>query len=119
MNLFGFRLARIIGDSMRPRLASGDYAVFGPARRLKAGEIVLVDHPAFGRVVKSIAHMSEHGARLEGLSPQSTSSARLGEVKSDMILGRMITSIKPAARLKGARPKTAMDSSGIRRAMTQ
>ena len=95
MNLLGFRLVRIAGESMRPRLASGEYAVFGPARRLKAGDIVLVDHPAFGRIVKSIAHISEHTVRIEGLSPQSTSSKRLGEVKPDMILGRIITSIKP------------------------
>lgn len=100
MNLFGFRLVRIIRNSMRPRLASGEYA-------------------AFGRIVKSIAHISEHTVRIEGLSPQSTSSKRLGEVKPDIILRRMITSIKSATRLKGARPKAAMDSSAIGRAMTR
>ena len=50
----GWSLVRVRGRSMRPCLEHGDFALFRRARRYAVGDVVLVEHPALGRIVKAV-----------------------------------------------------------------
>ena len=77
---------------MTPLLGDGDYAVVRLRRRVAAlpapGDVVLVDHPTLGTIVKCVGATEPDGhVDLFGLSPDSTSAAALGRVSGDCILG--------------------------------
>ena len=101
--MFGWRVIRVDGDSMTPLLHDGDYALVQDptaSRPPAAGDVVLVDHPVFGRIVKCLGPAGGEnggaGFALYGLSPRSTSRARLGRVGRDRVLGRLRWRISPA-----------------------
>jgi len=95
MNLFGLRIMRVEGASMEPLVPADSFAVFRPTRRAKPGDVVLVDHPRFGRIVKSIRDVDADGISLSGQSKFSVSTARLGKVRPDRVIGKMIHLIPP------------------------
>ena len=95
MQRLGVRLTRILGRSMQPRLQPGAYALFGPFRTLRVGDIVLVEHPRYGRIVKAIHRIDTQNLELIGLSEDSTPTQDLGQVSVDAVLGRLIFSIQP------------------------
>ncbi len=91
----GWSLVRVRGESMRPRLEPGDFAIFRRARSLRVGDIVLVDHPTYGRIVKSVRALAEGRVWLEGLSPASTSADALGGVAPAAVIGRQVWRVRP------------------------
>ncbi len=106
---FGWRLIRVTGRSMTPLLDDGDYAVvrLGQSHRppLQAGDVVLVDHPAYGAIVKCIGPPGPDGrVPLYGLSPESTSAEALGTVPPDRIRGRVRWRISPGGIARVRRP---------------
>lgn len=107
----GWRLIRIDGTSMEPVLRHGDYAVAwdcGARRMPTRGDIVLVDHPRFGRVVKAVAARTPDGEwLLRGLSATSTPGNDLGPVSGDRVVARLVWRIGPEGgveRLPRRRP---------------
>ncbi len=80
---------------MVPRLMPGAFALFRPTRKLTSGDTVLVEHPRYGRIVKSVRAIDEGGVWLEGLSPQSIDAQRLGSVPSQAVLGRLAFHVPP------------------------
>lgn len=90
MTLFGWRLVRIRGRSMEPMLRPGCFALFRPASRVVPGDIVLVNHPEFGLIVKRVARVFGGQCWLTGLSDQSTTMERLGTVGLERVLGRFV-----------------------------
>jgi len=76
---------------MEPLLPSGTIALFREQRHVKRGDVVLVDHPEFGKIVKSVREVAEgDGVALEGLSPHSTSAEKLGSVAPDKVRGTLL-----------------------------
>lgn len=55
------KLLKVAGNSMHPAIASGvfvlvwHWSVFGRAQRLKVGDVVAVDHPIYGQIIKRIS----------------------------------------------------------------
>ena len=89
---------------MSPLLPDGSYVIFRRARKLAPGDTVLVEHPQFGPIVKNIARINTDGRlALEGISPASTSSAKLGLISPECIRGKMIASRKPKHYAKNTR----------------
>ena len=76
---------------MRPTLAPGDYLIITKARALRPGFVVLVDHPEYGVIVKSIEGKT---LRLEGDGQVSTSPEEIGDVDIARIMGRARWAIK-------------------------
>lgn len=93
--MLGWRLVRIDGHSMAPRIPAGSYALFRRRPSYAVGDIVLVQHPRFGRIVKQAKTASEGRYALQGLAPESTSSEALGTVALSDILGRLVWLSKP------------------------
>ena len=92
--MFGFKIARIDGRSMEPMLTDGSFALFRRAKAVEQGDVILVDHEEFGLIVKQAAKVSPEGKiALIGISPESTSSQRLGCVEFDRVIGKMVARI--------------------------
>jgi hypothetical protein len=60
---------RVVGDSMRPLLHSGDVVLVALEARVVAGGVVVARHPEHGYVVKRMGRPSARGTPLESLNP--------------------------------------------------
>lgn len=101
--MFGYKLYKITGTSMRPTLSKGDVVVLR-RRKARTGDIVLVDHAKFGPNAKRIGA----DGRLIGDDPNSTSSAELGDYDPATLIGVALIAITPSGirRLSGRRSGT-------------
>lgn len=77
-------IARIEGQSMAPTFASGDY-VLGVrpffASSLRVGQVVVIEHPQYGKIVKRIQSISASGGlSLSGDGGASVASCELTEL---------------------------------------
>ncbi|WP_288990361.1 nickel-type superoxide dismutase maturation protease [uncultured Cobetia sp.] len=89
-------LYRVNGLSMSPGLAPGDYVVTLKRwkSRYRIGDIVVAQHPHFGRIIKRIRAIQPDGMLwLEGTHPDSTSTDKMGLMRRERIQGRVIRSI--------------------------
>ena len=100
--IFGLRLVRIDGDSMAPKLPHGTFALFRRTRWIRPDDIVLVQHPVFGRIVKKVTSVSSQGITLTGLSSHSVSSLSLGPVDRRNVQGKLIVELKGSAKLRSS-----------------
>lgn len=86
-------VVRVSGSSMSPTLRDGDFVVVldrRVTRRYRVGDIVVVAHPTFGRIVKRVAARDSEGRiSLAGDSPRSTSREALGWVPERAIVGHV------------------------------
>ena len=84
---------------MSPALENGDFAVAqclpGEAN-LYIGDIVQVDHPDLGLIVKYIATVSPGGVRLIGAASSSIDPHVTGKIARERVLSRLVWRIKPA-----------------------
>lgn len=76
---------------MAPTLSAGDY-VWVRSRAPLPGEIVMVDHPRFGRIVKRL----DEDGRLRGDGPNSTARAELGRIDDCQLIGTAVLAIRPS-----------------------
>ncbi|MEM8593052.1 MAG: S24/S26 family peptidase [Pseudomonadota bacterium] len=106
--MLGWKLARISGGSMEPLLPDGSFALFRAVKRVKRSDVVLVDHPEFGVIVKKVHAVSFNGRiALRGISMRSTSARQLGQVDPDRVLGRLALRMRwgrVLPRLSGPNP---------------
>ncbi|MEM9501376.1 MAG: S24/S26 family peptidase [Pseudomonadota bacterium] len=94
MGFLDFTLVRIEGQSMEPMLPHGSFALFRSRKAVERGDVVLVDHPEFGTIVKRIYTVSRHGrCHLEGTGRFSTSRRELGSVERARIKGVLLAKL--------------------------
>lgn len=91
-------IRRITGNSMYPTLRDGDY--IWALRRLRGhyrqGDIVLVDHPKYAKIVKRIQSIDSNGLFwLTGDGIESVSSTEMGPINHRQILAKMFWHICP------------------------
>lgn len=83
---------------MAPALEDGDYAV---AKRLRAGQdiavgdIVEIDHPDFGPIVKRVKEIQPRDVRVQGQATHSVEADRIGPVARARITARLVWRISP------------------------
>ncbi len=90
-------LYRVNGLSMSPGLAPGDYVVTLKRwkSRYRIGDIVVAQHPHFGRIIKRIRAIQPDGMLwLEGTHPDSTSTDKMGVLQRALVKGRVISLIQ-------------------------
>lgn len=88
--MLGFSLIRVSGDSMEPSLPNGSFALFRPVFTPRVGKTVLVEHDAFGLIIKRIVATSNDAITIAGTDPRSTSSEKLGSIKKNQIKGALL-----------------------------
>lgn len=97
----GISLHKVTGDSMRPGYCSGDYvlAFRRAASEFKVGDVVVLAHPALGRIIKRIKRVETNAMlAIEGDNhARSTDSEVLGRVSVRQVIGKVIWRISPRA----------------------
>ncbi len=71
---------KVDGNSMEPTLYSGDFVLTTRLfRRLSVGDLVVCQHPQFGRIIKRIEAIDIDGRYLlKGDNPSSLTPERMG-----------------------------------------
>lgn len=83
---------------MRPALEEGDFVV---ARRLPrganiaVGDIVEIDHPDFGLIVKRVMETRPGCVLVQGLTTLSLEAGQIGPIARSRIKGRLVWRISP------------------------
>ena len=91
VRLFGFTLVRVDSASMGLTLPHGSFALFRFKRRVEKDDIVLVDHPQCGIIVKRIAAVSRSGRyALRGMSAMPNSEQLAVHVEGICIRGTLM-----------------------------
>ena len=86
------RLMKVKGENMSPQLQDGDFVCISRwYRKLKIGQIVVVDHALYGLIIKKVLHIAPDGQLwLGGESNKSLQSERIGWVSSRRVVGKVI-----------------------------
>lgn len=79
---------------MRPVLSPGAFALFKRQASYRDGDVVLVDHPRFGRIVKRAIDVTAEQLWLEGANAYSVSRESIGPVARDDIRGKLVYQIE-------------------------
>ena len=90
---------KIKGRSLAPRCQDGDYVVAsGWALRLRPcrpGDLVVFDHPDYGRLIKRVARLLPGGAlEVRGEDIDSVDSRLFGPIPPPSVRGRVIWHIR-------------------------
>lgn len=78
-------------------LEPGAFAVFKKSRAYAAGDVLLVDHPRFGTIVKRVADVGEKTLWLEGANATSLSRESMGPIESKSVRGKLVYQIQRGA----------------------
>ena len=90
------RILKVTGDSMSPDFEEGDFVVIATVPffldRLKTGDIIIFEHKIYGTLIKRIASFDPETAEayVEGSSPDSLDSRRLGTIRRENIQGKVV-----------------------------
>ncbi|AEF55455.1 S24/S26 family peptidase [Marinomonas posidonica] len=86
------RFIKVQGESMAPNLHDGDFVFISRwYRKLKIGQLVVVDHALYGFIVKKILHIAPDGQLwLGGENNKSLQSERIGWVSPRRVIGKVI-----------------------------
>lgn len=78
---------------MLPNFQSGDYVIALKIFRyksLKAGDVVIINHPVYNEIIKRIRSIELDGSiLLQGDGFQTTSSEKIGAVKKEWLIGKV------------------------------
>ena len=96
--MIGISLDRVEDDSMSPLIPQGSYVFFHRfffKKQLALGDLVKVNHPKFGVIIKSITFKDRNGFYwLSGEKNASLSTLDMGPIKSKMIMGKACTLLR-------------------------
>ncbi len=88
----GFSIGRVQGNSMLPRISPDAFIIACniPRRYWRVGQVFYVQHPRYGRIVKTLVAITEKSLRFRGESPDSVSCEAMGELPPSAVIGRVI-----------------------------
>ncbi len=80
---------------MRPVLPDGSAGLFRAGRRVKRSDIVLVDHPEHGLLVRKVATVSLQGrVWLQSMAHCPRSPGKLPSIEPDRVVGRLALKLR-------------------------
>lgn len=92
--MFGWSLIRVTGESMRPVLFPGTFAIFRRQTAYEDGDILLVNHPRFGRIVKRAIDVGSRSLWLEGANSNSLTRETMGPIECSQVQGKLLYQIR-------------------------
>ena len=84
------KLFRVTGKSMLPALKDKDYVLTRQSSDLQPGDIVVMNLPDYGQVIKRIDSLSTDSIKLSGDNPRLASSCCERAQLKDCLIGKMI-----------------------------
>jgi hypothetical protein len=93
---FGWGLLRVSGQSMGSIIKDGDYALtklVSKRDKLNTGDVLQVDHPNFGMIVKFVRKTKNEKVLLSGTSVFSTEPMTIGWVHRSKVISRLLIKI--------------------------
>ena len=97
------RLFKVTEHSLTPEYQEGDFVLTVKiplfCNRYQAGDIVVFDHPAYGRMIKRVQAVFPEKSMLfvTGSHPESIDSQHFGPIRLDSVLGKVVWHIKKKA----------------------
>jgi nickel-type superoxide dismutase maturation protease len=102
--MFHLGLHKIQGVSMLPVFKPNDF-VFSLARyksRYQVNDVVIVEHPLLGKIIKRIKSLEKNHVRLVGDNlQQSTTTDAIGSLPINLIKGRVVWHIRANLKALG------------------
>ncbi len=90
------KIFRVTGDSMYPTLSNNDILVTCK-KKIRAGDIVVLNLPRFGRVVKRINSLGDGSCTLIGDNPSERSTCCSTAQNTENIIGRVVLTVRTGA----------------------
>ena len=94
------RLLKVRGHSLHPEYRDGDYVLAArvpfPARKITAGDVVILHQPLYGTLIKRVHKVLDDGLAFDvrGSQIESTDSRNFGPVPISQISGKVIWHIR-------------------------
>lgn len=95
--MFGFKIGRVRDDAVSRKLPRGSIALFRRHRSIRRGDVVLVEHPDLGRVVRQVSVVGRRGnihfKRISDDNDDGEAAGKKeanGKVRRDAVLGRLV-----------------------------
>ena len=87
----------VAGDSMEPALRDGEWWIARRTRRLRPGDVVVVDHPDGDFLaVKRLVRRTGRECWVEGDNPtRSTDSRHFGSLDQERLIGKVLVRYAP------------------------
>ncbi|TYK66864.1 S24 family peptidase [Colwellia echini] len=99
LRIFGLNLFKVTGESMAPAIPSGCFILSAKLLMMlpiKEGQTMVINHPQFGVIVKTVAMVDKNGfVWSRGANNNSLSVEQLGPVYKHQILGRVVRVFTP------------------------
>ena len=98
MNILGFKIWKVTGHSMSPRIPQHSYVLVNHwflFLKLKPGKTVLINHSIHGLIIKKVAIIDRNGfIWSKGENPLSMPIEKIGPVSRHQIIGRVLMIIQ-------------------------
>lgn len=98
MTILGFKILKVKGHSMFPKIPQHSYILINQWLnfwRVKPDETVLINHEKLGLIIKTVALIDRYGfIWSKGENASSLSVERIGPVDKNQILGKVLMVIK-------------------------
>ncbi len=91
--MLGIRIGRVFGHSMLPRITPDSFIIsiklpkWYPKR---VGQLFYLQHPRYGRIVKTLSVIDNGNYWFRGESSESVSEAAIGILNEQNIIGRVV-----------------------------
>lgn len=101
------RIVKVTGDSLTPMFREGDFVLISKIpfllNSLKVGDIIVFEHPIYGRLIKRIERFASDGVQIivTGNHEWSVDSRQFGPVDRSTILGKVIWHIRQPEKSTG------------------
>ncbi len=98
------RVFKVTGDSLYPAFRQGDFVLISKIpfwfNRLRVGEVVVLNHPIYGQLIKQIECILDGGRAVFviGLDEFSVDSRQFGPVARSDLFGKVIWHIRQAEK---------------------
>lgn len=98
------RFLKVSGDSLSPVIREGDFVLISKIpfflTTLRVGDVIVLDHPVYGVLIKRIDRVLEQGAAffVIGAGEFSVDSRRFGPVRRELVVGKVIAHIRKPNR---------------------
>ena len=88
--MLGWSLIRVAGESMSPMLSPGAFALFKRSAIYGDGDVLLINHPRFGKIVKRAIDVNADSLWLEGANANSLSRESMGPIERARVQGKLV-----------------------------